>query len=68
MHITYGNQFSKSDFKNNSAKERVVFQKHSVCAAARAADVYNYKHKQRVASKLAVLKNVTRLGAIIFCV
>ena len=34
------------------------------CAAARAANVYNYKAQWRVARERAVLKDVTRLEAI----
>ena len=52
----------------NSAREGDGFQKHSVCAAARAANVYNYKHKQRVARERAVLKAVTRPGVIFFLI
>ena len=33
----------------NGAKKRNGLRKHSFCAAARAANVYSYKHKTRVA-------------------
>ena len=36
------------------------------CAAALAANVYNYKAQQRVARERAVLQVVFRLGADIF--
>ena len=36
------------------------------CAAALAANVYNYKAQWRVARERAVLKYVTRLKAIFF--
>ena len=36
------------------------------CAAALAANVYNYKAQRRVAGAPAVLKDVTRLEAIFF--
>ncbi len=35
--------------QKNDAKERNVLRKHSFCAAAKAANVYSYKHKTRVA-------------------
>ena len=42
---THYNRF----YIENGAKERNGLRKHSFCAAARAANVYSYKHKTRVA-------------------
>ena len=41
----------------NGAKERNDFRKDSDCAAAQAANVYNYKHNQRLADASAVSKS-----------
>ena len=37
--------------KKTGVKEWNGLRKHSVCAAAQAANVYNYKHKLRVAGE-----------------
>ena len=44
-------------FLKNGAKEQNGFRKGSDCAAAKAANVYNYKHNQRLADVSAVSKS-----------
>ena len=39
--------------RKNGGKEQNGLRKYSVCAAARAANVYNYKHKPRIAGEPA---------------
>ena len=63
MDYSYRNQFSKKVISKKCAKERDGFQKTRCCAAALAANVYNYKAHQRVAGERAILEDVTRLEA-----
>ena len=39
--------------RKNGGKEQNGLRKYSVCAAAQAANVYNYKHKPRIAGEPA---------------
>ena len=40
--------------EKNGGKEQKGLRKYSVCAAARAANVHNYKHKPRIAGEPAI--------------
>ena len=40
--------------RKNGGKEQNGLRKYSVCAAAQAANVYNYKHKPRIAGEPAI--------------
>ena len=59
MMLVYYNKISKK-----GAKEQNGFRKGSDCAAARAANVYNYKHNQRLADVSAVSKAVFVTGSL----
>ena len=52
--------------EKNGGKEQNGLRKYSVCAAAQAAKVNNYKHKPRVADKSAVSQAVLATGSHFF--
>ena len=54
-------------FLKNGAKEQNGFRKGSDCAAAKAANVYNYKHNQRLADASAISKSRFRDWEPFFC-
>ena len=54
-------------FLKNGAKEQNIIRKGSDCAAAKAANVYNYKHNQRLADVSAISKSRFRDWEPFFC-
>ena len=54
-------------FLKNGAKEQNGFRKGSDCAAAQAANVYNYKHNQSLADVSAISKSRFRDWEPFFC-